>query len=476
MNLEGRNAEIIVLGGGLAGLSAGYVLARGNRDVLVLESSSTVGGLSKTVTRGEFRFDLGGHRFFTNNKQTECFVKDLMGEELLRVPRTSKIYLRNKYFDYPIKPANAIFGLGIPTTLKIIYSYGIEKVIKRLKNSEHVSLEDWVVGNFGRTMFDIYFKEYSEKVWGIDCNRISAEWVAKRIQGLSLGTAVKNAFFKFSGREIPTLADEFLYPALGIGRISDKLREGIEETGRVLTNTAVECLYHSNFRIEKLRAKSGSVSNLSRGHEFISSIPMTTLVGMLRPRAPQDVLDAAARLKYRDLVIVAIMVNRERVTDQSWIYIPEKRIPLGRIHEPKNWSSKMAPEGKSLLVTEHFCFEGDETWRASDEELAKSTTDDLERLGFVKRDEVIDHVVIRVPKAYPLLEVGYGEHYSKVVDYLNRFQNLHTIGRGGTFRYLNMDHAIETGLGMAEHIMGSPRKGFLCENKMDRMALAGEAR
>ncbi len=453
VGIESRNGEVIVLGGGLAGLSAGHILAQANRRVLVFENDSAVGGLAKTIVRGEFRFDLGGHRFFTKNEQVERFVKDLLGEELIEVPRTSKICLRNKYFDYPLKPSNAIFGLGIPTTLELLFNYGLERIKGRFRAVEIISLEDWVVSQFGRAMFNIYFKEYSEKVWGIECSQISAEWVAERIQGLSLSTAIKNAFFKFNGKEIPTLADKFLYPSLGIGRISDKLREAIDKSGHVLTATRIERLYHSGSQIKSLAAKNGKGTYMVEGRDFISTIPMTALVEMLYPRAPKDVLTAASSLRYRDLIIVAIMLNREQATEQSWIYIPERKIALGRIHEPKNWSSRMAPADKTLLVAEHFCFKGDETWCADDEQLAKNTVRQLENLGFIKRGEVIDSAVIRVPKAYLLPEVGYGKHRNKILDYLSRFQNLHIIGRGGCFRYLNMDRAIENGLEAAERII-----------------------
>ncbi|MBE0448240.1 MAG: FAD-dependent oxidoreductase [Actinobacteria bacterium] len=475
MAFESRSNEVIVLGGGLAGLSAGYALSQANRRALVLESDSTVGGLSKTIIEGEFRFDLGGHRFITKSIRIENFIKDLMGEELLTVPRSSKICLRNKYFDYPLKPSNAIFGLGVPTTLKILSDYGIERVRNHFRAVKSVSLEDWVVSQFGRTMFNIYFKEYSEKVWGLECSQISAEWVAKRIQGLSLGAAIKNAFFKFSGRGIPTLADKFLYPSLGIGRISDKLREAIDENGRVLTSTRIETLHHSDSRIESLTARNGDGTYKVRGYDFISSIPITTLVNMLHPRAPKDILASASRLRYRDLVIVATILNRERVTNQTWIYIPERKISLGRIHEPKNWSLDMAPADKTLLVTEYFCFEDDEIWSASDDQLADNTIHQLGSLGFIKNNEVLGSIVVRVPKAYPLLEVGYQEHYDKILDYLDQFQNLHIIGRSGMFKYLNMDHAIETGLEMAERIMKKRKDDKLHLVEGERMALAGDA-
>jgi protoporphyrinogen oxidase len=448
-----RQNTTVILGGGLTGLSAGYVLSRAGISVKVFERDSVVGGLSKTIVKDGFRFDLGGHRFFTKDARIDGFVRTLMKDELLSVNRTSKIYMRNNFFDYPLKPFNAMFGLGLLTTFKIMGDYGAEKFRRLMKEKDCISLEDWVVSNFGRTMFNIYFKQYSEKVWGIDCSRISAEWVAQRIKGLSLGKALKNAFFKFTGKDIPTLTDKFFYPSLGIGRISDRLKDEIEKRNSVYTDTSVEAINHSDFRIDSIVVKDRNSTRIVHGTEFVSSMPVTKLARILNPAPPEDILDAVAKLRFRDLVVVAIMVDRKRVTDQTWIYLPEQKIPFGRIHEPTNWSDKMAPEGKTLMVMEFFSFKGDFVWGASDDKLRDITVEHLERLGFIKRHEVIDGMVVRVPKAYPLFEVGYNELCKKVYDYLALFSNLHVAGRTGMFRYYNMDHAIESGLDTAEHII-----------------------
>ncbi len=458
-----REKTIIVAGGGLTGLSAGYSLTKAGFRVKVIERDAFVGGLSRTVVHNGFRFDLGGHRFFTKNEETNKLVKELMDGEMVSVPRKSKIFLRNRYFDYPLKPLNALFGLGIPTTLKIISDYIAERA-RRLKGSpEQLSLEDWVVSNFGRTMFNIYFKEYSEKVWGIDCSRISVDWVAQRIRGLSLAGAVKNAFFKFSGRDIPSLVDRFDYPELGIGRISERFKEEIEKYNAVFTGTEVERIYHSAYHIDSIEVKGPSGCSIIGGDEFISSIPITKLVRVLRPAPPRHILEAAAHLKFRDLVVVTLMIDRERVTDQTWIYLPEQKIPLGRIHEPTNWSAKMAPPGKTLIVAEFFSTVGDAIWNKSDGDLAGIAAKTLEQLGFIQQSEVIDSCVVRAPKAYPLFEIGYAGICESIYNYLNKFSNLHIAGRVGKFRYYNMDHAMESGMSAAEEIMkrsnDSPHKG-----------------
>ncbi|MEC4685673.1 MAG: FAD-dependent oxidoreductase [Nitrospirota bacterium] len=455
MDINSKQNGIVILGGGLAGLSAGYVLSREGKKVLVAEGDSTVGGLSKTYKHNGFMFDLGGHRFITHNRSLERFVNELLKGEFLKVMRTSQIYMFGRYFDYPLKPVNAMFGLGILTSLQILLDYWKEKIKNVLKPPEIISLEDWVVSQFGRKMFDLYFKEYSEKVWGIDCKSISQEWVSERIKGLSLWEAIKNGFTKVSGKSIKTLADEFIYPPYGIGQLSDNLKEGIEEAGSsVLTETRVIKVNHENFNVSSITVDNNGKQYDIEGKEFISSVPLTHLAKMLHPAAPADIMEAASKLRYRDIVIVTVMLDREKVTDLTWLYFPEKDMPLGRIHEPRNWSPYMAPEGKTHVVAEFFCFKGDKIWNSSDEELTAITVENLEKLGFINKNEVIDSSVVRAAKAYPLMEVGYREPYEKILQYLKNFKNLRPIGRGGLFKYYNMDRAIESGIEVAEEILG----------------------
>ncbi|MBI4844389.1 MAG: FAD-dependent oxidoreductase [Nitrospirae bacterium] len=452
-NLINERKDVVVLGGGLAGLSAAHILSEAGRGLILFEADETVGGLSKTIIHNGFRFDLGGHRFITSNKKIEEYVTGLLGKESLAVSRKSKIYMRGRFFDYPLKPANAIFGLGVPTTSRILFDYGKEKLKCIFRKPVNVSLEDWVVNNFGRKMFDLYFRDYSEKVWGIGCGRISEEWVSQRIRGLSLWVAVKNAFFRFTGKEVPTLASDFIYPFSGIGHLSDRLREEIETSNPVMTDTKVVEITHDDFVIKSVTAANCRNTYNISGSEVVSSIPVTSLVRMLKPSAPDDILEAASKLRYRDLVLVTIMVNREKLTDLTWLYIPEKEFSLGRIHEPKNWSPGMAPSGKTHFVCEYFCFEGDGIWMKDDSELVSLTVEQLVKLGFINETEVADSRVVRVPKTYPLFEVGYERHYNKVVDYLSKFKNLHIAGRNGKFRYYNMDHAMESGIEAAENLL-----------------------
>ncbi len=447
------NDGIVILGGGLAGLAAGYTLTRAGRRVRVLEAASTTGGLARTITHEGFRFDLGGHRFHTADRRIDEFVRGLLGEELLTVPRSSRIFLRQRYFDYPLQPLNACFDLGIGTTFAILAGYAKARLAHRWRKTPLLSLEDWVVAHFGRPLFEIYFRDYSEKVWGIPCQRIAAEWIAQRVQGLSLGAAIWRACFTPGGSALPTLADAFVYPRLGIGRIADKLRAGIEPADAVLTHARVTHIRHSGHRVQSVSVRHGERDREFRGDEFISTIPLPQLVQLLHPSAPDEVLAAAAQLRYRDLVIVAVMLNRPRATDLTWIYFPEKHIPFGRVHEPTNWSPHLAPPGTTALVAEHFCCRGDATWSTRDEDLIAATAAQLEQLGFIRREQVIDGIALRIPAAYPLFEVGYQARCDIIHAYLGSFPNLHLAGRGGMFRYYNMDRAIESGFSAAETIL-----------------------
>ena len=444
--------DCLILGGGLAGLAAGWTLTQAGRRVQVLESADAVGGLARTVARDGFRFDLGGHRFFTHDACVDGLVRELLGDELVTVPRASRIYLRGKWIEYPLRPLDALFGLGACTSAQILLGYARASVARRMRPAPLASLEDWVVAHFGRPLFELYFRDYSEKVWGIGCREISAAWMAQRVQGLSLGAAIRHALLKRDAA-LPTLVDRFLYPRLGIGSIAERLRAAIERTSPIATGTRVVRMRHDGRRIESVGVRRGAQVQELRGAAFLSTIPLTQVIQALSPHPPVEVRAAAARLRYRDLVVVAVMLERERATDQTWIYFPGKDVPFGRLHEPTNWSAAMAPPGRTLLVTERFCFRGDAAWNAADAELIATTVHHLEKLRFIRRREVCDGMVVRIPAAYPLFEVGYQERSRILCDYLQRFDNLQVAGRGGLFRYYNMDQAIASGLAAAAALL-----------------------
>ncbi len=448
-----QETDVLTIGAGLAGLTAAYCLTKSGCRVTTIEKNHHIGGLARTINEGEFRFDIGGHRFLSNDVAIDEFVKKLLAGDYLIVPRSSKIFLNNKYFLYPLKPLNSMFGFGVNISIKILLDYAFQKLKNQFKSQELRSLEDWVIQQFGKTMFALYFRDYSEKVWGIDCKNIAKEWIAQRIQGLSLGEAIKAALFNKKDTKYTTLTDNFIYPHLGIGAIAQQLYKGIVPRNPVLTNTTLLRLNHSGKNINHAVVRVGDRHKIIEADEFISSIPINTIVNSLHPRAPQSILQVASSLRFRDLVIVTIMLNQERVTDQTWIYFPDKNIPFGRIHEPTNWSAKMAPAGKTSLVAEFFCFRNDAIWSQTDEGLTMLTIDYLHKLNLINKKFVIGSKVLRVPNAYPLFDVGFQKRCDTLYDYLNQYENLSFTGRSGKFRYYNMDHTIRSGMDVAQEIM-----------------------
>ncbi|MHB8859339.1 MAG: NAD(P)/FAD-dependent oxidoreductase [Thermoleophilia bacterium] len=454
--MTSNNTDVAVIGAGPAGLSAAFVLSENKKSTVVLEMSDQVGGISRTIERDGFRFDIGGHRFFTKDEEVDQFFRDILGDEAIWVSRSSKIFYLEKFFDYPLKPANALFGMGVGTTAKCLGNYGYVKVRNVFGKPQIVSFEDWVSNEFGRELFKRFFKNYTEKVWGIDCSQIEAEWAAQRIKGLSLRVAVKDALFPQKNRKVATLIDKFLYPRLGIGRISERLAEDVEMHGNeVRMRSRVAAVHHENGKVTSLDIETPEESYQLQVNNLLSSMPLTELVLAMRPEAPADVVEAVHKLRYRDLVTVNLMIDKPEVTDQTWIYIHEPAIKLGRIHEPRNWSKAMAPEGKSSIVAEYFCFEGDDIWSMDDRDLIDLTVSDLDkRLGFIKMEDVIDAFVVRVPKAYPSYELGYAEPLNKIREYISGFSNLEIIGRYGTYKYNNMDHSMKTGILAARNVLG----------------------
>ncbi len=449
-----RAYDVLILGGGLAGLSCGLKLSESGKNIAVIEKEKSVGGLARTIEEGEFRFDLGGHRLFTKNIETQNFLDEILGDQLIEVGRSSKIFMMGKYFDYPLRATNAFLGMGPEKSFEIVLDYAVENIRRRLSKKDIVSLEDWVVQNFGRSLFELYFKDYSEKVWGIDCSDISKDWVSQRIKGLSLGKAMKKAFFGNNKNDCATLIKKFRYPREGIGVLSIEMKRKIEEKGHVFTELKAERIHIRNNRVVEVKARNCNSDMYFEAENFISSLPVNLLVNIIKPRAPSEVLRAADKLKFRDTVIVTIFINRHKATEESWIYFPEKDIPFGRLHEPKNWSSVMAPEGKTSLVVEYFSGRDEKLWQDDDEKLIKMTAEKLVELGYFEEHELLGGKVIRVSDAYPLFKVGYKEELDIIRNYLESIDNLITIGRSGRFEYYNMDHALESGIKAAEIVLG----------------------
>ncbi len=451
-----KDMKVVILGGGPAGLAAGKILSDRKKTCVVLEKDNGVGGLSRTHSHHGFLFDLGGHRFFTKQNELDEFIKNLMVDELIDVNRSSKIYFLDKYFDYPPTFLNAFRGLGIFKSAKILYSFLREKL--RYPRPEIMTLEDWMISQFGKTMYEFFFKHYTEKVWGVPCSEGSAVWAAQRIKGMNLLSTIRETLFPSRDKGPVSLIPQFRYPAHGIGRISARLAQEIQKKNEVRLLSKVEKVIHDGQKIKAVEIRPyGREPYLEEGTHFFSSIPVTELVLSCDPPAPEDVQNAARSLRYRDLLIVVLMFGVDRITEDTWIYIPDPEIAFGRLHEPTNWSPAMSPPGKTSLVFEYFCFETDPIWHMADNDLTEFTLEQFRRIKLSPpaAHQVIDSCVVRARKAYPMHEIGHEQPLNIIKQFVTRFSNLTLIGRYGMFIYNNLDHSMETGLRAALNLLGA---------------------
>ena len=449
---------VVVMGAGPAGLAAAYELLKHAVPVTVLERDPRyVGGIARTVEHGGFRFDIGGHRFFSKNSEIEDLWTEILGDEMLSCARLSRIYYRGRYFDYPLKAVNALRNLGPWETVRCMTSYARARVRPA---AEPRTLEEWVSNQFGYRLFSIFFKTYTEKVWGISTSELSADWAAQRIKGLDLGGAIKQALLpkrssNGSGAMIKTLIDRFRYPRLGPGQMWERVQELLAASGHpVLMGQSVERIAHdgSTVRSVEVRCADGQ-SRSYPGEQFISSLPIRSLIERLDPAPPAHVQKAADSLRYRDFLTVALMVDRRDVFPDNWIYIHDPEVKLGRIQNFKNWSVDMVPDpAQTCLGLEYFCFEGDGLWSSSDEELIDLGRRELEQLGICRSSEVFDGAVVRQRKAYPVYDDSYQDHLAVVRQFLASLSNLQLAGRNGMHQYNNQDHSMLTGILAARNV------------------------
>lgn len=441
---DNNNNNVVVIGAGPAGLTAAYELVKRDIAPVVIEKSSIVGGIARTEQYRGFHYDMGGHRFFTKSEDVNRLWHEILAEDFLKRSRLSRIYYKKTFFNYPLKPLNTLTGLGVIESIRIAASY-VRWTLFPYRQEE--TFEQWVTNRFGKRLFDIFFKSYTEKVWGIPCSELRAEWAAQRIKDLSLKTAVLTMFLK-PRTTIKTLIDSFHYPRLGPGMFWRKVTGIIEERGaRVMMDSDVVGIQRSGSRIEAIEVRRNGSVDVIHGSEFISSMPVTELIKKLKPAPPSDVLEAANKLKYRDFLTVCLVVDKPDLFPDNWIYIHEPDVKVGRIQNFGNWSPDMVPDKqKSSLGLEYFCNEGDEMWTRSDEELIEQGKRELAQLGLVNYEDVSDGCVFRVPKSYPVYDAGYQDVLERIKQYVNRFENFQTIGRNGLHRYNNQDHAMLTGM------------------------------
>jgi protoporphyrinogen oxidase len=447
---------IVVIGAGPAGLAAAYLLAKNGREVCVLEADPRyVGGISKTVEYKGFHFDIGGHRFFSKSNEVEEFWTEILPDDMLVRDRSSRVYYRGRFFSYPLRPLEALQKLGPIESLHCVLSY----FWARLRPIRPViSFEDWVVNEFGRRLFEIFFKTYTEKVWGMSCKEISAEWAAQRIKGLSLMGAVRSALRharppKDRSKVVKTLIGAFRYPRRGPGMLWEECARKIRGMGgKVLLDQRVTaCSYDADRAVWTVTTPVGAYT----ASHVISSAPLSRLVQHLSP-APSDVaLAAAGALRYRDFLTVALMLRDTGRFPDNWIYIHDPSVRVGRIQNFKSWSPEMVPDpAMTCYGLEYFCFEGDGLWSSSDEKLMRLATRELEQIGLASAGDIVDGYVVRQKKAYPVYDADYRQHVAVIRTELeSRYPGLSVIGRNGMHKYNNQDHAVMTGLLAAKNIL-----------------------
>jgi len=445
---------VLILGAGPAGLSAAYELGRHGRAARVFEASPEVGGLARTVEHKGYLFDLGGHRFYTKAASIEAIWREVLGGDLLVRPRLSRIYFHQRFFRYPLEPLDALRGLGVAEAARCALSYLHALCFPQRPEDD---FETYICNRFGRRLFERFFRSYTEKVWGLSCKEIRAEWAAQRIRGLSFSALLKDSF-EFGGRQnrrsrLRTLTNEFLYPRRGPGMMWERMRQIIERQGSCIHLKApVEKVLRTPERVTGIQALG---KRFDASH-VISTLPVSTLCLTLDPPAPDAVLQAARSLRYRDFLIVALIVRRRDVFPDTWIYIHEPGVRVGRIQNFKNWSPDMTPDPETTcLGMEYFCNEGDELWRMPDADLVKFASAECESLGIVPAPLVIDGAVVRVPKAYPVYDSNYPQAMAEIRAFLSTLPNLHCAGRNGMHRYDNQDHAMLSGILAAGNVMGA---------------------
>ena len=450
MNKDIKIEEILIIGAGPAGLTAAWEAEKFGIKTVVLEGDKEVGGISRTVERNGWRFDIGGHRFFTKVDEVyDVWDEILDKEDFLLRPRMSRIYYNKKFFDYPLKASNALFNLGIFEAIRCVISYIIVR-IKPPKNQDN--FENWVAARFGWRLYNIFFKTYTEKVWGVDAREIGADWAAQRIKNLSLLKAVLNSLkINKSGEIITTLIDEFKYPKLGPGMMWDEAYKKLLEKNHqiLLKRKVIEIEKNENF----YRVYTDS------GEEFfakniITSMPLAHLPKTIIPKPKSEIIESGDNLTFRDFLSVALVIDSEDAFPDNWIYIHEPEVKVGRVQNYGSWSPYLVKDGKTCLGLEYFVNIGDELWTMKDDELISLAKDELEKLSLITEDSVLEGYVVRMPKAYPVYDLNYSDNIKNISTWLNKeHKNIFPIGRNGMHRYNNQDHSMMTAIKSIRNIL-----------------------
>ena len=446
--------KLVIIGAGPAGLTAAWENVRHGGSAVVLERDSVVGGIARTAQHNGYRFDIGGHRFFSKVREVNELWHEVLEKEFIRVPRQSRILYRGKFFDYPLKPFQAFFGLGPIESFRCGLSFLNAQLFPRKPEED---FEAWVSNRFGKRLFSIFFKTYTEKVWGVPSTEIKAEWAAQRIRGLSLWKAIFTAFKK--DPTIKTLIDAFDYPRLGPGQMWETFQRNVEAAGsRVLLGRPVSRIAWEEGRgVTAVEATHDGRTESHSGDAYLSTMAMKELVAALDPKPPAAVLAAGERLRYRDFICVALMFQGKDFFTDNWVYIHSPEVNVGRIQNFNNWSADMVPvDGVTCLGLEYFCFESDALWKMSDPELLAMARQEIYRTGLVPEGTpIVDGAVVRMAKTYPMYDPGYREAVDEIRLFLERkLPNLQLVGRNGMHKYNNQDHAMVTAMYAVRNLYG----------------------
>jgi protoporphyrinogen oxidase len=439
--------HVAVIGAGPAGITCAYELAKRGTAVDVYEADSAPGGMAKSIELWDQKVDLGPHRFFSKDPRVNRLWAEVAGDDYEMVERLTRIFYKQRFFYYPLKPFNALKNLGPVEAAACLLSYAKEKVRPTPQDD---SFESWVTSRFGRRLFSIFFKTYTEKLWGIPCSELDADFAAQRIKKLSLYEAVKNALLGNRGNEHKTLVDAFAYPHGGSGAIYERMARGVEERGgRVRYGAPIRRIAMENGRAAGVETMDGAMRAYDR---VVSTMPFTDLVRGLGT-APDAVLEQVDRLRFRNTVLVYLLVQGSGLFRDNWLYVHAADLQMGRMTNFRNWVPHLyGDQEDTILALEYWCYDKDAMWRASDDELAAMARREAEATGLLEGRPVLRAHAVRIPRSYPVYDRGYGRRVREVEQWLDTVQGLTVIGRGGAFKYNNQDHSMLMGLLAAENI------------------------
>lgn len=440
--------KVAIIGAGPAGITSGYVLSKHTSEVDVYEASNSVGGLSRTISLWNQKVDLGPHRFFSSDPEVNRLWLEVVGDDYEMVRRMTRIYYNNKFFYYPLKPFDALSKLGMVEAGLCMGSY-LKQKMRRGKNGE--TFESWVTEKFGKRLFNIFFKTYSEKLWGISCQDLDSDFASQRIKKLSLFEAVKNAILAGKGNKHKTLVDEFAYPVSGTGMVYERMASAIREAGgNVFLNTPVHRVLAKGNKVKGIELTNGEVKEYDH---VVSSMPLSLLVSRL-PEVPVPIKEAAGKLRFRNTILVFLHVKATDLFPDNWLYVHSKDLKMGRITNFRNWVPQLYGDSDTtILALEYWCYNDDELWAAHDNELIELARKEVRKTRLVGKEEILDGFVYKIPRCYPVYYTGYKNDLKPVEDYLKGIKNLSVIGRYGAYKYNNQDHSILMGIYCAENLL-----------------------